>query len=427
MRLSFKVEIQPTPKQLTMLLQAAGNARWAYNWGLAKKEAAWEAKKAAIAAGVDPKEAPKVPSCMDLHKELVLLKSLPEAQGGVPWMYLASKAAPQEALRRLDRAYENFFRRVKSGQAPGYPKFKSKSRGIGGFGTSGEIHARTKSIQLPRIGRIRIKPGQHGYLPTGKYSTASVTEKNGRWYVSITSPEFGEAEPNNKPSIGIDLGVAQLATLSDGTVFENPKALTRGTIKIKKLQKELCRRKKGSNNRNKTRIKLARAHARVVNVRKDSLNKATTLIAKNHGHAVIEDLQVKNMTRRAKKSGVAAKSGLNRVVLDASFGEFRRILEYKGKIYGCKVTAVPAAYTSQKCSVCRYVDAGNRLTQAAFCCLKCGFRANADLNAARNILVAGGPPETKNACGVDVGRVGARKGDKTQSTVKQELVAELFL
>lgn len=415
MRLGRKVEVQPTPTQVQALLQHAGNARWAYNWGLARKKEAWAERKDALDAGVPQGDAPKVPTAIDLHRELNALKKLPVEDGGIPWAYLASKCAMQEALRNLDRAFQNFFRRVRNGEKPGYPRFKSRNRGIGGFTVTGTIRVQGRFVQLPRLGRLRVKPGDRGYLPIGTHGTATVTERAGRWFVSILGPEVEEAAPNGGPAGGLDLGVARLATLSDGTVIENPKALAAGQRKIKHLQKEVSRKKKGSANRGKARAALARAHARVANVRKDALHKATTAIAKSHGKVIVEDLKVRNMTA----GGGSRKRGLNRVVLDASFSEFRSMLEYKGKLYGCEVVAVNPAYTSQRCSECGHVEKDNRVSQAEFRCLSCGFEINADLNAAINILEAGSCPDsTNNACGADVSRSNLRV--RPQSAVKQE-------
>lgn len=417
MRISRKAEIQPTPTQRQALLQHAGNARWAYNWGLKRKQKAWADRKAAVEAGVPKDDAPKVPTAIDLHRELNVLKGVPVEEGGVPWMYEASKAAPQEALRDLDRAFQHFFRRVKAGvkapAKPGYPRFKSRSRGIGGFRLTGSIQVARTTVCLPRIGRVRVKPGDHNYLPIGRLPYASVTERAGRWFVSVLGPEVACADPNGKSGIGLDLGVARLATLSDGTIIENPKALAAGQRKIKRLQKAMQRKQKGSANRNKAKAKLARAHARVANVRRDAVHKATTNLTKSHGRIVIEDLKVKNMTC----GGGSRKRGLNRVILDAGFGAFRRILEYKAKLYGCEVVVVPPHYTSQRCSACGHVEAGNRTGQAEFRCLSCNYEVNADLNAAINILVAGSSPDTKNACGADVRRArpGSQLAEKRES------------
>jgi putative transposase len=226
----------------------------------------------------------------------------------------------------------------------------------------------------------------------------TVSEYAGRWFLSVLGPEIPEGLPNGKPVVGCDLGITRLATLSDGTVIENPRSLALGQKKIKRMQREVSRKKKGSKNRRKARAKLANAHRRVCNVRENALHQATTMLAKNHGRIVIEDLNVKNMVRK----GGSRKRGLNRALLDVSFGEFRRLLEYKGKRFGSEIIVVNPAYTSQRCSSCGHVEKANRASQAEFLCLSCGFEANADLNAAINILVAGSCPETLNACGEDV-------------------------
>ncbi len=385
-------------------MQHAGNARWAYNWGLQQHREAYDQW---VSEG-KPKKWKDWPNAISLHRVLVRLKKTDPLEGGVPWMYAASKAAPQEALRDLDKAFKNFL----SGRSR-YPRFKSRSRGIGGFRLTGQIKSDHRKIQLPRIGRVKLQPGEYGYLPWGKHPQVSVTEHAGRWFVSVVGPETPEASPKG-PSVGLDLGVAQLATLSDGTVIENPKALSKYQHKVKRLQRELAKKKKGSENRTKARKNLARAHVRVSNTRKDALHKATTHLAKSHGRIVVEDLKVRNMTR----SGGSRKKGLNRVVLDAAFGTFLRLLEYKGKRYGCEVMAVAPHYTSQKCSVCGHVAKGNRKSQSEFRCLACGYHVNADLNAAVNILEAASSTDSLNACGDDVRPTPSCVGDAV--SVKQE-------
>jgi len=407
-RLAYRAEIRPTPRQRQALLQHAGNARWAYNWGLRQHRDAYEQW---VTEG-KPKKWKGWLNAISLHRDLNVLKKASPEEGGIPWMYEASKAAPQEALRDLDRAFKNFL----SGRAK-YPRFKSRSRGVGGFRLTGTIKVDHRTVQLPVIGKVKFQPGERGYLPWGKHAQVSVTEKAGRWFVSVVGPEVvGAAVPNGNPPVGLDLGVARLAALSDGTVIENPRALQKGQKKIKRLQQEVSRKKRGSKNRGKARAKLARAHARVRNVRRDVLHKATTMLAKSHGKVVIEDLKVRNMTA----GGGSRKRGLNRVVLDAAFGEFRRLLEYKGKLYGCEVVAVPPHYTSQRCSACGHVEKDNRTSQSEFCCLSCGHEANADLNAAINILRAASSSDlTKNACGEDV-RPSVSLAIRRQTSVKQE-------
>ena len=409
MKLALKVEVQPTPKQVQVLRQHAGAGRWAYNWGLGKYKAAHKEW-----VELDrPKGWKGWPTPISLHRDLNVLKRVALEDGGVPWMYDSSKCAPQEALRDLGCAIKNF----RAGRAK-FPRFKRRARGLGGFRLTGSIAVELKMIRVPRVGRLRIKPGDHGYLPVGRHGQVSVTEEAGRWFVSLLGSEVEEAEPNGKPAVGLDLGVVRLATLSDGTVLENPRALASSQRKLKRLSKALNRKQRGSMNRRKARAKLAAVHARVSNVRRDALHKATTTLAKNHGKIVIEDLKVRNMTRAASGRGRTAKAGLNRVVLDAGFGTFRSMLEYKGKRYGCEVVAVPPHHTSQRCSACGHVAAGNRTGQARFCCVSCGFEINADLNAAINILEAGSCPDSRNACGA-----GVRRGDPrvtSQPAVKQE-------
>lgn len=395
--------------------QHAGNARWAYNWGLAQHKAAYQKW---VSLG-KPKKWGGWKNAIRLHRDLNKLKKLPVDQGGVPWMYEASKAAPHEALRNLDRAFKGFL----TGRSK-YPRFKSRNRGIGGFGLTGTIKVSKTYVQLPRIGKVRLMPHERGYLPEGKYTTATVREQAGRWYVSVLGADRQEAAINGKPAVGVDLGVAVLATLSDGTTYSNPRCLQRSARKLKRLQRSLARKKKGSANRLKAKLKVSKAHARVRHLRQDNLHKVTTHLAKSHGKVVLEDLKVVNMI----KGGGSAKRGLNRVMSDASFGEFRRLLEYKGKLYGCEVVTVNPAYTSQRCNACGHTDRGNRQTQARFACLSCGHTANADLNAALNILVAASSTETdlpsgsdKNACGGDV-RPSDVARRKVATPLKQEPV-----
>jgi putative transposase len=193
--------------------------------------------------------------------------------------------------------------------------------------------------------------------------------------------------------------------------------LKQGQQKIQRAQREISRKKLGSANRQKARMKLMRAYRRVANVRNDAIQKATTMLAKNHGRIYMEALQVRTMTR----AGGTGKRALNRALLDASFGEFRRVLEYKATVYGCEIVLVDPAYTSQRCFVCGHICAENRRSQAEFQCRSCGFQTHADLNAAKNLLNAGSCLEFSNACGV-----GVRRGLVSQPAMKQESALSLI-
>ena len=208
----FKTELDPNDGQLTALLQHAGTARFAYNWGLGRKI---EARK----------NGEKNPSAMELHRELNILKKTEFS-----WMYESSKSAPQEALRNLDRAYTNFFRRCKSNVKgkKGFPRFKSRRNGIGSFRLTGSIRASETHVKLPVIGAVRLK--EHGYIPTSdvRVLSATVSEKAGRWFVSLQVEIESQDQHHEKeelhPIIGVDLGIKTLAVVSDGTTFENPNA-----------------------------------------------------------------------------------------------------------------------------------------------------------------------------------------------------------
>jgi len=378
----YKTELDPNNAQRTLLLKHAGCARFAYNWGLTRKIATYKAGE-------------KVPSAIDLHKELNALKPTQ-----FPWMYEVSKCAPQEALRDLDTAYANFFRKVKSkkiGQLKGkvgFPKFKKKSKAIGAFRLTGSIKVFSGSVQLPRIGTLRLH--EHGYIPThAKILSATVSEQAGRWFVSIQVQEEQEKPVMTAPTaIGVDLGIKTLATLSDGTTFENPRALKHAQKKLRRLERVKSRRKKNSKNRAKTRQAIAKVHARIAHIRKDAAHKLTSSLVKNHGLIAIEDLHV---------AGMLKNHCLAQAVADSNFGEIRRQLEYKAAWHGVQVVTIGRFYPSSKtCSACGDIKPTLRLGERIFICEECGNVLDRDLNAAinrRNVAVSF--IDTQNACGED--------------------------
>jgi putative transposase len=250
----YKTELDLNDRQRTACAKHAGAARYAYNWGLRRKIDAYETTG-------------KSPTAIDLHRELNALKKTE-----LGWMYEVSKCAPQEALRNLDRAFAHFFRRVKlkkQGKLKGrvgFPRFKSRKAGLGSFRLTGSIHVFEDSIQLPRLGRLRLK--ERGYLPTSgvKILSATVSERAGRWFVSVqVEEEIVDPTPACGEPLGVDLGVKVLAMRSDGISYENPKALGKEQKKMRRLQRKLARQQKGSRNREKTRHRIARLHYRITN------------------------------------------------------------------------------------------------------------------------------------------------------------------
>lgn len=351
----FKTQLYPNNKQKTLLLKNAGAARYAYNWGLAQKKTTMTAKS-------------KIPNAIELHRQLNKLK-----QTELTWMYEVSKCSPQEALRNLDRAFDNFFKKRSK-----FPKFKSKKNGIGGFRLTGSIKVGNDYVQLPRLGRLKLR--EKGYLPTtAKILSASVSERTGKWFVSIQveqeQPEY-TGQKDEHDTVGVDLGIKTLATVSDGQVFDNPKPLKTRLKKLKRLNQDISRKVKGSQNRKKAVGKLARLYYKISNIRKDTLHKITTMLAKTKRIVGIEDLNV---------SGMMKNRCLARSIADLGLFEWRRQLEYKGKWYSCLIKVIDRWFPSSKtCSVCGEINENLTLADREWDC-PCGVHHDRDYNASCNL------------------------------------------
>jgi putative transposase len=380
---AFKTELALNNAQITACKKHAGAARWAYNWGLARKQEAYRVTG-------------KSPSAMELHRDLNSLK-----QTDVPWMYEVSKCAPQEALRNLGTAFTHFFRCCQLKQQGklkgkvGYPQRKTRKKGLGSFRLTGSIVASSDAIQLPRLGRLRLK--ECAYLPTtAKILSATVSEHAGRWYVSVLVEQEQRALVNTGPVVGVDLGVKTLATLSDGTTIPNPRPLRSCLKKLKHCQRAVSRKQKGSCNRKKAVRKLAILHRRVANQRANTLHHLTSRLAKTKSVVVIEDLNV---------SGMLKNRHLAQAISDVGFGAFRRQLTYKAAWYGCQVLVASRwEPTSKTCSGCGWVDEELTLSVRVFHChnqqAPCGLVMDHDLNAAINLSkLAGSSSDSQNACG----------------------------
>src|SRR6516225_8881320 len=376
---AYKTELELNHQQITACKRHAGAARWAYNWGLARKQEAYRVTG-------------QSPSAIDLHRELNALK-----QTEVPWLYEVSKCAPQEALRNLDAAFSHFFRRCqlkKQGTLRGkvgYPQPKTKKRGLGSFRLTGSIAVCADAIQLPRLGRLRLK--ERSYLPTtAKIRSATVSEQAGHWYVSVLVEQAHVAPVNRGPVVGVDLGVKSLVTLSDGTTEPNPRHLRTSLKKLTRLQRTVSRRQKGSRNRRKAVRRLATLHRRIAHQRANTLHQFTSRLAKTKSVVVIEDLNV---------AGMLKNHHLAQAIGDVGWGEFRRQLTYKAAWYGCGVLVASRWEPSSKtCSGCGWVDEDLTLADRMFCCEDCGQVLDRDLNAAIKLAkLAVSSSERQNACG----------------------------
>ncbi len=316
---------------------------------------------------------------------LVEWKNATETQ----WLKYSPSQPLQQSLKDLERAYKNFFQ-----NRAAFPRFKKRGQNDAFRYPQGvKLDQENSRIFLPKLGWMRYRNSRQ---VTGVVKNVTVSQSCGKWYISIqTESEVSTPVHPSASMVGLDAGVAKLATLSDGTVFEPVNSFQKNQKKLARLQRQLSRRVKFSNNWQKQKRKIQRLHSRIANIRRDYLHKVTTTVSKNHAMIVIEDLKVSNMSKSAAGTlsqpgrNVRAKSGLNRSILDQGWYEMRRQLEYKQLWSGGQLLAVPPAYTSQRCACCGHTAKENRLSQSQFRCQVCGYTANADVNGARNILAAG--------------------------------------
>jgi putative transposase len=356
-----KIRLDPTAAQAVYFARACGTARFAYNWALAEWKRQYE-------VGGKPNEGA-------LRKQLNAIKA-----AEFPWMAEVTKCAPQTAIKNVGLAFEHFFRRVKLGQKPGYPRFKRKGvrdsfRADNGPEnvTSHAVQVVDKTVKLPRCGVVRMR---EALRLTGRVLSATVSRMADGWYVSLSVETEDRLHAQaDGGAVGVDLGVKTLATFSDGTVAPALKPHRAEHKRMVRLSRSLARKQKGSANRGKAKAKLARLHLRIANVRKDALHKLTTKLATNYSTIGIEDLNVAGMLRNGS---------LARSIADAGFSEFRRQLEYKAAMTGAQVIAIDRFYPSSKaCSGCAMIHAITLRDRVMSC--SCGLTMDRDLNAAVNI------------------------------------------
>ena len=360
MLLGFKTELKLNNLQRTVLLKNCGVSRHAWNWGLALTRAILEHNSTNLENKL------KFPTAIDLHKYLIALVK-PEN----PWYYQCSKSAPQSALRDLSTAWKRCFKKI-SGQ----PKFKKKGKNDS-FTLEGTCKVKDNfTIQVPRIGKLKT----YERLPSlDKIKSVTISRQADRWFISFKI-ETPLQELGNTTVVGVDLGVKALATLSTGEVIEGAKSYRKNKKKLSRLQWLNRNKIIGSKNWRKAHLKIARLHRKIANIRKDTIHKLTSLLAKNHGTIVIEDLNVSGMMKNHK---------LALSISDMGFYEVRRQLEYKCKLYGSKLVVVDRWFPSSKtCSNCGHRKEVLSLSERVFDCENCNFTIDRDLNAAMNLCKA---------------------------------------
>jgi len=398
---AHKIALNPNNRQATYFAKAAGTARFAYNWALAEWKRQYEAWKA-------DNKLPK-PSHFSLDKQLNAIKS-----EQFPWMLEVTKDAPQKAIIQLGAAFKNFW----AGRAK-YPKFRKKGVHDRFTIANDRFSIQGNKIRIPKLGWVRMR---NPLRFSGKILSATVSRVADRWYVSITveTDHVPMRPAENQGAVGVDLGVSAMATLSTGEKVVGPKPQKALLSRLKRLSRRLSRKQKGSANRAKARMRLARLHARIANIRQDALHKLTSNLTRRFHTIAIEDLNVRGMLKN---------HCLARSIADMGFFEFRRQLEYKAERRGGLVVVVDRWFPSSKtCSVCGVKQEKMPLGIRQWTCPDCGSIHDRDVNAAKNILAYGlaalSSPTASSAeceaCGEESS--GRRRKTKVKlSSVKQEV------
>ncbi|MGW7611167.1 RNA-guided endonuclease InsQ/TnpB family protein [Streptomyces sp. NPDC054766] len=392
---AYKFLLRPTVRQAQALAEMLRDHCSLYNGALQERRDAWRhVSKTTVRYGVQSAQL----------KEIRAFD--PERQGR--WSF----SSQQATLRRLDKAMQAFFRRVKSGDTPGYPRF----RGVSWFDTvefpkdgdgcrwDSTPHDPVTRVRLQGVGHVKVN--QHRSV-TGHVKTVSVKREGRKWFVVLTAEQDQPKPlPGTGSVVGIDLGIANFLADSNGAFVPNPRHGRRAAARLQIAQQALsrfprCKARDRTGNHRRAVEKVARLHGKVRRQRLDHAHKTALGLVRAHDVIAHEDLKIRNMSRApAPKpdpglpgtflpNGAAAKAGLNKSISDAGWGVFLTILHAKAESAGREVIAVDPRNTSRTCPHCGHTAKGNRPTQEKFCCLLCGHTAHADTVGALNVLRAG--------------------------------------
>lgn len=389
---AFKYELMPTGDQQRKMRRFAGACRFVFNEALALQKANYDA-------------GGKFINYVAMSKHLTAWRNGVVTPSGnyATWLSEAPRHPLQQSHMDLEQAYKNFF-----AKRADFPRFKKKGQSDSFRYTDPKqikLDQDNSRIFLPKLGWLRYRNSRK---VLGELRNVTVSLSGGKWFASIQTRREVEQPIPKGGAVGIDMGIARFATLSDGTFYAPLNSFKRHQDRLRRAQQAMSRKVKFSSNWKRAKARVQRIHSRIGNARRDFLHKASTTISKNHAMVCIEDLKVRNMSKSAAGStekpgrSVRAKSGLNKVILDQGWFEFRRQLDYKLAWRGGWLVAVPPRNTSRTCPCCGHASAENRLTQAKFECVECGFEQNADLVGAINVLRAG---HARLACEREGGRL----------------------
>jgi putative transposase len=376
-RKAFKYRISPTPRQEQTLLFVLRRCRSLYNSALEQRKAFYQMRRKRLGYSHQAAELADIkvayPAYQDIYSQVL-----------------------QDVLRRLDKAFAAFFRRIRNGETPGYPRFQGQGRydsftyPQSGFALAGNV------LTLSKVGDLKVR--LHRPMQ-GQVKTVTIKRDVNHWYVTFSCEVEEAALPPCAEAVGIDLGLLHFATLSTGETIENPRHYRKGLKRIKLWQQAKDRKKRGSHRRKRAAIVLAIAHRRVRNQRKDFQHQATRALVNRFGLLVFEDLKITNMSKAPEPkpdpehegqylpNGAAAKAGLNTSILDAGWGQFQALCVAKAESAGRRVVCVDPRFTSQRCSQCGAIVKKD-LSERWHSC-SCGCELDRDHNAAINILFQG--------------------------------------
>lgn len=368
---AFKFRLYPNKDQAVLIDKTIGCCRFVANFAIAqqkKEEQYWSVTEELVQQGFLAKNNYKT----KFFNKVQSIKDIAQLKKNYAWLKEVDSIALQASVENVADAYSRYYKKQND-----KPKFKSKKNPVQSYttkSTNGNIKILNRHIQLPKLGLVRFANSREvrGVIKRATISKAP----SGKYFISLLVETEVNQLPKTNSTTGIDVGLAKFATLSNGVQYDNPKFFQSLEKKLAKEQRILSRRKVGSSNWNKQRIKVARIHEKISNCRKDYLQKLSTEIVKNHDIIGMEDLKVKKMQQ---------EKDLAKGISEASWYQFRTMIEYKAQWYGKKLVLVNPNYTSQRCNHCGHTEKSNRISQSKFVCRSCGHTDNADINAAKNI------------------------------------------